>query len=777
MRLEWWSVSLIVIPLVVMARLLTFGVGDPWLDEITNWQLAEEHGLGWRPVGVHQLSYLTMALGLRISDSLWGLRLFSALVGAATLLVVFFHLRWRQSPLHGWLAFALVALSPMAIFYSQDANHYAPVILAGFLAVMAIDLFMSRPRGWLVGYPLLILVLLLPAQFHPLGLFPLVAGLSAPFLWLVIHAGCIGPSSIPPRTRVLFAVLVLLAMAGCLVGYLFIRFGAQLSVPPDEGRMFGLNWYFLSGVLGSFYGAFFVYTALDTLLGVTGALATMAGLVLMIRRETSRWLGVGCLFVVLVTVLPFTIFSTRQFFAPRYLSAALIPLLIPMVHLMVMGVTGKSRVKMVGLVFLLAWGGTFTARSLHWNVNRLGGHFQPSKESLRWIAEHTGENARIVTHHRYHSLGTRFLWNRLPMGGRDLIPTSQYGQSPAVALQQIYELIHQDQRPLYLYTLEDLDRHLRGYGPWLDLHTEVVREFSGWSPDAFVPINWHLSLRRVTLTPKNPFALPRPGSMASVVYPEHRIGAIGGELHGTIPLEGPSGAGYFIDASEDYLEVEVGYPVRDEAPLYVVLLLNGSQLYFHKPSHEVDSEKILVPITPTAGRMRLDVILPASADRDSFRQKMHIRSIAQLQFPLDDTTMSRGKVAKVIGRFGGEVKLYKEDLHGKKSNEEVERRLITLAPEPSIDLLFVVQRQRAFGLGDLIVRTRLHSEDGARFTMGHGFNWNYSDAYIVGVIRREKWRGEMELLASFANFSDFRPRDYRLIMGEVLVHGWEDVTE
>jgi 4-amino-4-deoxy-L-arabinose transferase-like glycosyltransferase len=100
----------------------------------------------------------TMALLFRILihaglGSDWWLRFPSALAGTLSVPVLYAVARRVVSPVAALAAAALLAISPMAVWYSQEAGAYSPAMLAGLLATLALlRLLDDGGAGAAVGY-------------------------------------------------------------------------------------------------------------------------------------------------------------------------------------------------------------------------------------------------------------------------------------------------------------------------------------------------------------------------------------------------------------------------------------------------------------------------------------------------------------------------------------------------------------------------------------------------------------------------------------------------
>lgn len=204
-RNRFWLAALLAV-LAVAAFLRFDGLGEPslWLDEVLHYGKAKEAaGEPWyrwlsgvsadRENG--SLYYAGQVVGLALSDSEMGVRLVPALLGLATVLVFFLVvLSATESPRAATVAAALLAVSPLHVYYSREGRPYAAVML---LATLLLWAALENRRLWLrwAAYALCIAAAYLGAVAAPV----LVAfGALAALDWLfrrqsgsfVLASGC-----------------------------------------------------------------------------------------------------------------------------------------------------------------------------------------------------------------------------------------------------------------------------------------------------------------------------------------------------------------------------------------------------------------------------------------------------------------------------------------------------------------------------------------------------------------------------------------------------------
>jgi mannosyltransferase len=239
-----------------------------------------------------------------------GLRSLSALLGTATVPVAYLAGATLLSRRAGLVAAALVAVSPLMIWYSQEARAYALLVLLGAVAlwlfVRVLDEPAPRPLAWwafasalavLTHYYALFLVL-------PMG------------VWLVVRSGARRDALLAAATPAAVALaLVPLALAQRSHG------GASaVSAEPLTDRIEATVHRFLTGEYGG---------PVPGLTPLT-ALLVAAAVVLLVTRAAPairRRAGIAAVLGVLAILLPLALALVGvDYFTGRYLLAAWLPL-------------------------------------------------------------------------------------------------------------------------------------------------------------------------------------------------------------------------------------------------------------------------------------------------------------------------------------------------------------------------------------------------------------------------------------------------------------------
>lgn len=147
--LERWSPAILLLAAALL-RLCCLGRESLWFDEGWSAVVARLDGPTLRNVLATQpfpLYYALLHLWARLGDSEFSLRLLSALAGALTVPVIYAQARhfWGGAAARwaGWL----LALSPLHIWYSQEARMYALATLWAALAGWALLRALSKPAA------------------------------------------------------------------------------------------------------------------------------------------------------------------------------------------------------------------------------------------------------------------------------------------------------------------------------------------------------------------------------------------------------------------------------------------------------------------------------------------------------------------------------------------------------------------------------------------------------------------------------------------------------
>ncbi len=220
-----WRSSLLflIVALAAAVRLATLSFQSLWLDEIGT---AVEAGRPWSSLFLAlfdpQQGYPLYTLGMRLWIGLFGsgevaLRLPSAIAGVGT--VPLLYMLGRR--LFGWkvgmLAAAFLALSPLAVWYAQEARAYALMMLLTTAAWLLLWEALHRParwRWWTLGAVTVVSL----ATHRLIGVLSLVG--QVVYLLYVARQG-----QLTRRYRTLLVVLLGIVLLGTIAGLWFVLGG------------------------------------------------------------------------------------------------------------------------------------------------------------------------------------------------------------------------------------------------------------------------------------------------------------------------------------------------------------------------------------------------------------------------------------------------------------------------------------------------------------------------------------------------------------------------
>ena len=604
-----WVITLI---LIILTRWINLGHSSPWLDEILNWAWASHTEFWPSWLGAHQAARWMQYFGISISDSVWGLRLPSAIFGSLTVVIA---VAWSLKRFDAWAALCIAfffALSPFQIFFSQDANYYAPISFATICWIACFDLAFSGERKqpvWLLGG----LFSFIFAFFcHPLSILGGAGFFAAVFVWLLLMGPTYFLPNIPVRTKRLAALLIAFVVGAFAFYFVLGRFDRLISSPPARGRQFGLNYEFVTALFADFLGFHFRHTLFDHFVGVAGTFLALAGWFTIIRKKENYWLGTVVVLVFFAASTPFVFFSVRQYFTPRYLTPMQPILLLGLAFFIYNSILDfqndrkKSPAIIAGSFTIL-----FTLSAITWIGHRYRYPVQPSVEAIEWIQENTADNAIITTRHPYSGRSFDFLWDRHQMGSRTHQELNYDFRNGQPSIQQLLELSAGSRPVYYLSLLEDEDFGASDFRAWVEKNTNVAVHLESSIIDAFVPISWDVIIRKVSppqTVRETAFALPRKGKRPTVMLSERAL--FGREL------VAPAGAvlGYQIDVSDaDSVVIEAEYELASEDQQYyfVARLLGDTRTFAWEVKPDASEKKALLqfPVPPQMNVEQLDISL------------------------------------------------------------------------------------------------------------------------------------------------------------------------
>ena len=174
-RIPTWKILVIALLLALGLRLLLLGSKSLWLDEA--WGLSvTKAGQKALWAGTYEdhhppLFYLLSGYLIKLGESEFKLRLLSAIFGAASVLLIYqlgIDIGGKKVALSAtWLS----CLSPLLIWYSQEARSYSFLIFMGLVGTVALVKLFLRPN---LGWWLLFVVAMSAALYTHYGAFLLI---------------------------------------------------------------------------------------------------------------------------------------------------------------------------------------------------------------------------------------------------------------------------------------------------------------------------------------------------------------------------------------------------------------------------------------------------------------------------------------------------------------------------------------------------------------------------------------------------------------------------
>ncbi|TAK21023.1 MAG: hypothetical protein EPO26_16165 [Chloroflexota bacterium] len=300
------------IAVAAAARLIGLDAQSLWYDEGTTAALATRsipEIIRAAAADIHPpLYYVLVSLWSAVSGtSEYALRLPSAFFGVVTVAGSAWLARKAQSETGGIAAAILVGLSPLTIWYGQEARMYALAAMLGVLSATALT--RAIDGGSRSG----------SAWFAMLSVFNLYASYVAAVLPVAQGLGAIAARSRSGSVRTVVGVVVSgSAVAAAFAPWLFVA-GRQLSEWPAQSEPIGLG-AFSARVSGLFVSGPAFGQAPALLVLAVVAIATIAGARLVAGRSVVGLVVVfGC---VGIPAALFVASLTRPFFHAKFVSLA-----------------------------------------------------------------------------------------------------------------------------------------------------------------------------------------------------------------------------------------------------------------------------------------------------------------------------------------------------------------------------------------------------------------------------------------------------------------------
>lgn len=514
---------------LVATRFIDLARQSPWNDEVCNWMWAQEWPAGATPP--QQLTYATLKTALALGDNVYCLRLPGALMMSAIGLLLMAFL-WRNArPLVAGVFAAVWVLSPMAIFYSQDANHYAFVALAGAAALVGTWRWWAGD-GWRRVVEVAALGALCAAMkwAHPMAVFPL-AGLAVA---VVVHALS------RPRALPLLGKANELAVRGVIGGFLIVGIAIAVTLAQaqaqgaNQGRLAGAVYFtlwpeFQGRLLASAFGAYMHSAPMDYLTGLAGLAAAVVGWLSLARRHAGAAGAVVGMVASYAALAAFMLsFDFSHSFHVRFAIFLLPGLLVgwaaavASVVEFAMLVRGGARdeitpgLRAAAIVGLVA-ATTFALSWARWASAYYGGEFQPARRAMAWIAQNTEPGTIVGTRSQFLAQSFAFLNARLP---QDQQRDYRYlGERPPTSYNAVMlaRRLAVD-RPVVLLDMASIDEAINVEYNRFTTSLPTLAEFPSSVPRDFFDFDRSLIVRAVT--PDGAYGtVPVSGANAHQLFP------------------------------------------------------------------------------------------------------------------------------------------------------------------------------------------------------------------------------------------------------------------
>lgn len=227
--------------LAVLLRFYKLGEWSFWIDEIFTIGRIQAHyssfeaiihnvppSTNWFPISLLSTSGILNVLGVNE----WSARLASAIIGIASIPMLYFPIRILFGVGVGLISALILAISPWHLFWSQNARFYTALMLFYTLALFAFFFAIERNRLRYLLLGMLLFYLAMSERIFALFLGPVMAGYLVA-LWLLPFEK---PAGLQRRNILILLIPVIAGVA--IEAYSFITSGSS--------RFFAdFDWFFL----------------------------------------------------------------------------------------------------------------------------------------------------------------------------------------------------------------------------------------------------------------------------------------------------------------------------------------------------------------------------------------------------------------------------------------------------------------------------------------------------------------------------------------------------
>jgi mannosyltransferase len=303
-----WAGLAIAVAVAAFLRFDGLGVPSYWLDEVLGQLLVQRApAIPWWQwlTGVHPqhgpLYYALQWLAFVLRDDEWGGRALAALFGLCSVPLLWMSARAARGG-WPWAGAALLAISPLHVYYSREARPYALLVLLVIVALLAI----LERVPWLAAGTLVLM------------LYTSVAAASA-VASIAFAAFAASRLEGDPRARRRLAIIALIAvLVLALFPLLYRSTTAERAVSPFPGWTPSLFDSIVRGLS---------VTALDSPRAGRTAYGVLAfvviGAVALVRRNRSAAAAIFAMALLPVVFSVVALFTQNHFFGIRYVIAAL----------------------------------------------------------------------------------------------------------------------------------------------------------------------------------------------------------------------------------------------------------------------------------------------------------------------------------------------------------------------------------------------------------------------------------------------------------------------
>jgi mannosyltransferase len=329
----------------------------------------------WTPISVLLTSAVVQYFGI---DE-WSARLVSAIIGIASIPVLYFPIKSMFGKGIALVAVLLLAISPWHVFWSQNARFYTSILLLYTLALFAFYFGLERDRARYIFLGYLFLYLAISERLVALLLIPIMMTYVG-LLWL---SPSLRPKGFNRNNLVVFFVPIVLVLLNQIINNLFIS---------ADSTSTGFEWFFL-------YRNYTPARLLGVIMFNIGpalmAIASFGGLFLIFERSRPGILLILSAVIPFIFVVPL---SLIMFTEDRYVFVTLtswIILAAVAIHGLWPKVWDKRMILSIGVLAILI-ANAMGDNLLYYRVNE--GNRRDWKSAFSLVHERAQESDTVVAY-------------------------------------------------------------------------------------------------------------------------------------------------------------------------------------------------------------------------------------------------------------------------------------------------------------------------------------------------------------------------------------------